>query len=128
MGTTIDPLGITYVSLPGNFCGYTPPPPWRDNDLLVTALRTPYVVTKHPHFTPLNALGWSCYRYNPTRPEFGFFSKNTPCSQLYLYALTEREIKTLNGRIRANFQNNQGDPWRVVFITTKKGKQIFKKI
>jgi len=106
---------------------YTPPPPWRDNDLLVTALRTPYVVTKHPHFTPLNALGWSCYRYNPTRPEFGFFSKNTPCSQLYLYALTEREIKTLNGRIRANFQNNQGDPWRVVFITTEKENKFLRK-
>ena len=106
---------------------YTPPPPWRDNNLLITALRTPYVVTKHPQFTPLNALGWSCSRYNPKRPEFGFFSKNTPCSQLYLYALTEHELKILNARIRQNFRPNHRDPWRVVFFTTKKEHKFLRK-
>ena len=106
---------------------YSPPPSWGDNDLLITALRTPYVVTKHPQFTPLNALGWSCYRHNPKRPEFGFFSKNMPCSQLYLYALTEHEIKMLNGRIRQNFQHNQKDPWRVVFFTTDKESMFLRR-
>ena len=99
---------------------YIPPPSWSDNNLLVTALRTPYVVTRHPHFTPLNALGWACYRSNPKRPELGFFSKNRPCSQLYLYALTEHEIKVLNARIRQSFQHNQRDPWRVVFLPLTK--------
>ena len=106
---------------------YTPPPPWRDNNLRITALRPPYVVTKHPQFTPLNALGWSCYRHNPKRPEFYFFSKNTPCSQLYLYALTEHELKILNARIRQNFRPNHRDPWRVVFFTTKKERKFLRK-
>ena len=94
------------------------PPPWTKNNLLVTALRTPYVVTKHPQFTPLNALGWSCYHQNPKRPDFGFFSKNKFCSQLSLFPLTRREIEALKSRIKKTFQHNQRDPWLIVFMTT----------
>jgi ribonuclease HI len=104
-----------------------PPPRWRDNNLLVTALRTPYVVTKHPKYTPLNALGWSCYRRNPKRPEFGFFSKNTPCSHIYLYVLKERDVHVLNCRLRENLHNNKRDPWRIAFVTQKKENMFLRR-
>ena len=103
------------------FQNYTDTPCWKDNHLLVTALRTPYIVTHHPTHATKNALGWSCYQKNPKCPEFGFFSKNTPCSQLYLYPLSDYEIEVLNRRIYHNFCKIQSIPWRIAFFT--KGEQ-----
>ena len=96
------------------------PPLWRDNDALITALRTPYVVTRHPKFAPLNSLGWSCYQNSPKLPEFGFFNKDKPFSQLYLHALTGSEVDDLNNRIEHNFREVQKDPWRIAFFTHHK--------
>ena len=90
---------------------YAAPPPWEDNHLLVTALRTPYVVTHHLPSTPSNALVCAYHHNNPELPEFGFFKPGSACNQLFLYALTEHELIFLNKKIEQELQQNKADPW-----------------
>ena len=101
---------------------YAAPPPWEDNHLLVTALRTPYVVTHHLPSTPSNALGWAYHHNNPELPEFGFFKPGSACNQLFLYALTEHELIFLNKKIEQELQQNKADPWRIAFFISEKEK------
>ena len=89
---------------------YAVPPPWENNHLLVTALRTPYVVTHHLPSTPSNALGWAYHRDNPELPEFGFFQPGTACNHLFLYALTESELFFVILRFHDNCNLNSN--WR----------------
>ena len=96
------------------------PPPWTKNNLLVTALRTPYIVTHDLFSAPLNALGWAYYQDNPKLPEFGFFEPLSACNQLFLHILTEYEVKFLNKKIEQDLQANKVDPWRVAFFISEK--------
>ena len=86
---------------------YAPPPPWKNNHTLVTALRTPYIVTHNLSSTPRNALGWAYYQNNPELPEFGFFEPGSACNQLFLYVLTEHEIKFLHKKIEQTYRLTQ---------------------
>ena len=105
---------------------YAPPPPWKNNHTLVTALRTPYIVTHNLYSTPRNALGWAYYQNNPELPEFGFFEPGSACNQLFLYVLTEHEIKFLHKKIEQTLQANTVDPWRIAFFIVEKDKKYLR--
>ena len=105
---------------------YAPPPPWKNNHTLVTALRTPYIVTHNLSSTPCNALGWAYYQNNPELPEFGFFEPGSACNQLFLYVLTEHEIKFLHKKIEQTLQANTVDPWRIAFFIVEKDKKYLR--
>ena len=107
---------------------YAPPPPWKNNHLLVTALRTPYVITHNLSSTPLKALGWAYYQDNPDLPEFGFFKPGSACNQLFLYVLIEHELILLHKKIEQTLQANKVDPWRIRFFISKKEKKYLREL
>ena len=82
-----------------------------------------HVITEHPAYIPENCLGWSCYEEILGCEEFGYFCKETPCNQLYLYPLCESDIKYLYTIVRRHFVKS-GKPWKVAFIT-KKSESVF---
>ena len=105
---------------------YAVPPPWKNNHHLVTALRTPYVVTHHLPSTPHNALGWTYYQDSPELPEFGFFEAGSACNQLFLHVLTEHEINFLYRKIEQSLQTNKTDPWRFAFFISEKEEKYLR--
>ena len=91
-------------------------PSFSNYSSLITSLRTPYVVCRHPSHVPHNALGWNLSPTPIHIPYLGTFDPTHPCNQLYLDPIPPDRLDTFCLSSIALFQHSTTNPLRIAFF------------
>lgn len=98
----------------------SPELPWRDCQLLVTALRVPYVDTPHPSLLPHNTVGWMCSQCDEKCFEIlGRVEDSKICNRLILdHQLSVADVSRL---VKLHdTPKNIATPWRLAFFVPQR--------